>query len=156
LGSVEDLYAFGRSPRLVRGEHRTERRSDHVERAVCERQLLWLLLCRPRPEVCISPPGADEHVVVRTDVATLVDVQRGHLPLAKALARGVLALDGDPVLRRAVPRLGRDHTNCDDALTGPNPHVTTRASIAQPSWTESELNRRCAVQAQLLIVRGRL
>ncbi|MCA1707521.1 MAG: helix-turn-helix transcriptional regulator [Actinobacteria bacterium] len=49
------------------------------------RDRLWLLLCRPRPEVCITPPGPDEHLVARTDVATLIDVQRGYLPLADAL-----------------------------------------------------------------------
>ena len=70
------------------------------------RERFWLLLCRPRPEVCISPPGPDEHLVARCDVATLVDVQRGHLPLAKALAHGVLTLDGDPVLRREFPSWG--------------------------------------------------
>lgn len=83
--------------------HRVVVRFEFTDRP---RQRFWLLLCRPRPEVCVSPPGPDEHLVARTDVATLVDVQRGHLPLADALARGALTLDGDPVLRRAFPRWG--------------------------------------------------
>lgn len=83
--------------------HRVVIRFEFTDRP---RDRFWLLLARPRSEVCITPPGPDEHLVARTDVATLVDVQRGHLPLAEALAHGVLALDGDPVLRRALPGWG--------------------------------------------------
>jgi DNA-binding HxlR family transcriptional regulator len=94
------------------------------------REQFWLLLCRPRPEVCIHPPGPDEHLVVRTDVATLIEVQRGRLPLTDALARGVLTLDGDPVLRRALPTWGGI-----TPVRTPHERPVQRVS----SWSESAL-----------------
>ena len=45
-------------------------------------------------------------VVARTDVATLLDVQRSRLRLADAIARGLLVLDGDAILARDLPTWG--------------------------------------------------
>lgn len=62
------------------------------------RDSLWLLLQRPRPEVCVTYPGAAEDLLLRTDLDTLVDVQRGALPLSEARRSGKLSLTGNPVL----------------------------------------------------------
>lgn len=70
------------------------------------RERYWLLLAPPRPEVCVSHPGGADDLVVRTDVATLVDVQRSRLPLADAIARRAFVIEGDPTLVRDVPRWG--------------------------------------------------
>lgn len=65
------------------------------------RERYWLLLQRPRAEVCVTYPGAEDDLVVRAEVATLVEVQRGRLPLAEAIARASFHVCGDPVLARA-------------------------------------------------------
>lgn len=65
-----------------------------------------MLLHRPRPEVCGKYPGIDEDMIARTDVATLVDVQRGRLRLQDAITRGIFVLEGNPVLVRALPSWG--------------------------------------------------
>lgn len=83
--------------------HRVVVRFDFHDRP---REPFWLLLHRPRPEVCVTHPGIDEDVIVRTDVATLVDVQRGRLRLQDATTRGTFILDGNPVLARALPSWG--------------------------------------------------
>ena len=83
--------------------HRVVVRFDLSDRP---RERYWLLLQRPRPEVCVSHPGGADDLVVRTDVATLVDVQRSRLPLTDATARGLFVLDGDPVLARDLPTWG--------------------------------------------------
>lgn len=70
------------------------------------RDRFWLVLQRPWPEVCVTYPGAGDDLVVRTDVATLVDVQRGRLALTEARASGAFAVEGDPVLARSLPRWG--------------------------------------------------
>ncbi len=70
------------------------------------RERFWLLLQRSRPEVCITHPGSDDDLVVYTDVATLVDIQRGRLRLTDAIAQKAFTLVGDPILVRALPRWG--------------------------------------------------
>lgn len=70
------------------------------------REPFWLLLHRPRPEVCLTHPGIDEDLFVGTDVATLVDVQRSRVRLTDAIAQATFVLSGNPVLVRALPDWG--------------------------------------------------
>jgi DNA-binding HxlR family transcriptional regulator len=83
--------------------HRVVVRFDLRDRP---RERYWLLLQRPRPEVCVSHPGGEDDVVVHTDVATLVDVQRSRVRMSDAIARRLLVLDGDPILARELPTWG--------------------------------------------------
>jgi DNA-binding HxlR family transcriptional regulator len=83
--------------------HRVVVRFDLSDRP---RDRYWLLLQRPRPEVCVSHPGGADDLVVHTDVATLVDIQRNRLRIADATARQLFVLDGDPVLARELPTWG--------------------------------------------------
>lgn len=70
------------------------------------KERLWLLLQRPRPEVCVTYPGAPEDLLLRTDLATLVDVQRGALALSQARRGGQLSLTGDAWLVAEFSRWG--------------------------------------------------
>ncbi len=83
--------------------HRVVVRFDFRDRP---REPFWLLLQHHRPEVCITHPGSADDLVVHTDVATLVEIQRNRVPLTDAIARATFVLDGNPVLARALPSLG--------------------------------------------------
>jgi DNA-binding HxlR family transcriptional regulator len=70
------------------------------------RERFWMVLQRPRPEVCLTHPGGNDDLVVCTDVATLVDIQRGRRRLTDAIAKEAFTLVGDPILVRALPTWG--------------------------------------------------
>lgn len=65
-------------------------------------QIFWMLLRRPRAEVCSSYPGRDEDLVVTSDADTLA---RWHLRLhtyAEAAAAGRLHIAGPPTAVRQL------------------------------------------------------
>ncbi len=83
--------------------HRVVVRFDVTDR---RQERFWLLLQRPRPEVCVRHPGGDEDIVVRTDLATLVDVQSGRRGITEAMSAGAFHVSGDAVLVRQWPSWG--------------------------------------------------
>lgn len=64
----------------------------------------WLLVERPRSELCFHDPGPETEMVVTTDVEALTRVFTGRLTLAHALECGRLRLDGLTDLVSAFPR----------------------------------------------------
>jgi DNA-binding HxlR family transcriptional regulator len=63
----------------------------------------WMLLQRPRAEVCRAYPGRAEDLVVMTDSATLVDCNLRRVSFQEARRAGRLLIDGPPSLVRAFP-----------------------------------------------------
>ncbi len=70
------------------------------------RELYWLLVQRPEPELCMRNPGLDEDLVVSTDSHTLTEVHRGRLALRDAIRVGKLRIDGSADMVRAFPTWG--------------------------------------------------
>jgi DNA-binding HxlR family transcriptional regulator len=70
------------------------------------RQRFWLLVERPRAEVCVTHPGFDEDLVIVTDSRTLTQVHMGRLPLGQAIEAGNWEAKGPPSLARALMTWG--------------------------------------------------
>ena len=64
----------------------------------------WMLLRRPRSELCTAYLGWSEDLVVRTDSATLARYHLRHLTYDEALASGALSIDGARSARAAFLR----------------------------------------------------
>jgi DNA-binding HxlR family transcriptional regulator len=62
----------------------------------------WLLLRRPRPELCTRSSGYVEDIVARTDAACLVDIHLKRTTYREALRDGRLTLDGPRPLIRGL------------------------------------------------------
>jgi DNA-binding HxlR family transcriptional regulator len=58
------------------------------------RRRWWLLVERPRAELCVMPPGFDEDVRLRTTPEWLVRWHVGELSLGQAMARGLIEVEG--------------------------------------------------------------
>ncbi len=58
----------------------------------------YMLLRRPRPELCNRPSGHREDLICRTDSRTLVDVHLRKITLAAAAKQQRLAIEGPPRL----------------------------------------------------------
>lgn len=69
-----------------------------------ERLVIWLVLDRGEPSVCIKHPGFDSDLVVTTDPVAMMRVFSGIDTLDEAKARGTVRIDG-------VPRLAREFGN---------------------------------------------
>lgn len=67
----------------------------------------WLVLETGNTEVCMSPPGHPEDLVVTTTAEWLTKWHMGWISLASAQRRGVILVDGPPRLVRALATLGR-------------------------------------------------
>ncbi len=70
------------------------------------RRRFWVLLDRPDAEVCVKPPGFDVDVVVSTDSKSLALWHMGRLPLAAAMRRGLIRVDGPSALVRRLATWG--------------------------------------------------
>lgn len=64
----------------------------------------WVVLSRTQTEVCVTPPGAVEDLVVTTDTVWLIRWHSGKVTLAAALRSGHFRIDGTPALVRAFGR----------------------------------------------------
>lgn len=62
--------------------------------------VIWLVLDRGEPSVCVKHPGFDADVVVTTDVVSMMRVFSGIITLASAVADEALTLQGPPSLTR--------------------------------------------------------
>lgn len=66
--------------------------------------VVWLVLDRGEPSVCVKHPGFDSDIVVRTDAVSLMRVFSGIESLADTRREGTVVLDGPPTLTRAFGR----------------------------------------------------
>lgn len=64
----------------------------------------WLILQRPKADLCASDPGFDTDLHVSTDVQTMVEVYLGRLPLRAAIREGAVRLHGPAPMRQAFVR----------------------------------------------------
>lgn len=70
----------------------------------------WLILDRPEIDVCLFDPGFEIDLEVVADVRALADICLGHLSVADANNRGVLALSGARQVCKQFPTwLGTAH-----------------------------------------------
>ena len=60
----------------------------------------WLILRRPRPELCTHAVGYAEDIVCHTDSATLVDLHLKRLDYRAAIRDARVVLAGPPLLTR--------------------------------------------------------
>lgn len=67
------------------------------------RRRFWMVLRRPRAELCTSYPGRPEDLVVTTDSETLVQWNLRRITFDDALRRNRCHLEGQPRLVRAFP-----------------------------------------------------
>jgi DNA-binding HxlR family transcriptional regulator len=67
------------------------------------RRRYWMVLRRPRAEVCTSFPGRDEDLVVTTDSATLTEWNLRRIGFQEALGSGRCRVDGSPGLAHRFP-----------------------------------------------------
>ena len=63
--------------------------------------VIWLILDRGEPSVCVKPPGFDSDVVVTTDADSFMRVFSGIDDLASARRRGTVTIVGPPALTRS-------------------------------------------------------
>jgi DNA-binding HxlR family transcriptional regulator len=75
----------------------------HLAEPDGDRKTYWLVLRREEAEVCVTDPGHDVDLRVRTDVRTLTRVWMGDADLGGALQAGAIQLTGPSHLRRAFP-----------------------------------------------------
>ena len=65
---------------------------------------VWLLLEPREVSVCVTPPGFDSDLVVRSDLAAFYHVWLGHVDYDAALRCGSVVVEGLPVLAKQLPR----------------------------------------------------
>lgn len=63
--------------------------------------VIWLILDRGEPSVCVKHPGFDTDILVTTDAVSFMRVFSGIETLADATARGSVTLEGPRTLTRA-------------------------------------------------------
>jgi DNA-binding HxlR family transcriptional regulator len=63
----------------------------------------WMLLQRPRAELCTAYPGRAEDLIVETDSETMTEWNLRRITFREALRAGRLRVEGPPALVRALP-----------------------------------------------------
>lgn len=76
----------------------------HFPDAPAEYRAYWLILTADGAEVCLTHPGGDTDLQIRTDVRTLTNIWMGNTTWASALRAGTLKVAGHRDLCRALPR----------------------------------------------------
>jgi len=71
-----------------------------------KKQRFWLLMEKPRVELCMKDPGFEVDLVVTTDSVTLTRVHAGRIALREAQRIGAWAMEGPRDLVRAFPTWG--------------------------------------------------
>jgi DNA-binding HxlR family transcriptional regulator len=67
---------------------------------------MWIVAQPPAAEVCVTPPGYEEDLVVRTDTETLADWHLGRISLVQATKTGRMKVEGLSYLIRELSRWG--------------------------------------------------
>jgi len=65
---------------------------------------VWLLLERRDVSVCVTPPGFDSDLIVRSDLALFYRVWLGHIEYDAAIRCGSVVVEGLPVLAKQLPQ----------------------------------------------------
>jgi hypothetical protein len=65
---------------------------------------VWLLLEPREVSVCVTPPGFDSDLIVRSDLAYFYRVWLGHIDYAAAVRCRSVVVDGLPALAKQLPR----------------------------------------------------
>ena len=65
---------------------------------------VWLVLQRREVSVCVTPPGFDCDLIVRSDLAVFYRVWLGHLDYDAAVRCRSVTVEGPPVLAKQLPR----------------------------------------------------
>jgi DNA-binding HxlR family transcriptional regulator len=65
------------------------------------KEVFWMLLRRPYPEVCTTHPGRDEELIIRTNSETLAHWHLRHIAFPEAARAGTLVIEGSARHRRA-------------------------------------------------------
>jgi DNA-binding HxlR family transcriptional regulator len=63
----------------------------------------WMLLRRPRAELCTAYPGREEDLVLTTDAHTLVEWNNRRVTFREAIRDGRCSIEGPSALARAFP-----------------------------------------------------
>lgn len=64
----------------------------------------WLLLERPRVELCLEDHGFQPDLFVRADLRAMTEVYLGRRHLIHAMEAGLVEIDGPRLLARAFPQ----------------------------------------------------
>lgn len=70
-------------------------------------QPFWVVIEDGEPSVCLTDPGYDVDVTVRSDLGCMYQVWLGRLALERAMREGRVELDGQPALTRRMPKVFR-------------------------------------------------
>jgi len=65
---------------------------------------VWLLLEPREVSVCVTPPGFESDLIVRSDLAFFYRVWLGHIEYQSAIRCGGVVVEGLPALARQLPR----------------------------------------------------
>jgi DNA-binding HxlR family transcriptional regulator len=98
------LWSWKKSLRLDRlPQRRVVVRFDLMDR---KKERFWLVVERPRVELCMKDPGFEVDLVVTTDSVTLTRVHAGRMTMREAERTGTWAIEGRRELAKALPTWG--------------------------------------------------
>ena len=63
----------------------------------------WLVITDGEADVCDVDPGYDVAVIITASLRRVVEIWRGDLSWSEAIRFGLIAVDGPPAVRRALP-----------------------------------------------------
>ena len=108
---------------------------------------VWLLLEPREVSVCVTPPGFDADLVVRSDLGAFYRVWLGQIDYAAALRCGALTVEGPPALARQLPQwfmwspMARFIRAGAPPLTGVSVPLAAEASAMTPSSRQAASSR---------------
>jgi len=70
-----------------------------------EPKLFWLVVESGQASVCLTDPGFEVDVTIRSDMVTMYKVWLGRVPIRSAIASGHIELDGTRALVRRMPQV---------------------------------------------------
>lgn len=83
-----------------------ERMVVRFEFADAPKERIWIVARSPRAEVCVTPPGFEEDLLVRTDSATLASWHMAKISLGQAIHNRRLEVEGPRHLVRRLSEWG--------------------------------------------------
>ena len=122
---LEPAYVLWATTKLVDVDRMPDRTTT-VRFALRDRpgESYWMILRRPRPELCTRGTGYIEDIVCRTDAATLVDLHLRRTTFADAMRDDLLHLDGPTDLVRQFSTWFRNSPFADFVPDRPEPHAS--------------------------------
>jgi DNA-binding HxlR family transcriptional regulator len=68
-----------------------------------DQQRFWIVIEAGTPSVCLTDPGYDVDVVIRSDLSSMYEIWLGRLPIKLAQRQGRLHFEGQSALTRRMP-----------------------------------------------------